>query len=134
MDKDVKNKLDSYPEHIKPCIEQLRQLVFSVAMEDNIGEIDECLKWGELSYISKVGSTLRIDWKSNSPEQYKMYFHCQTKLVETFKELYPIQFNFDKNRAIVFKTGDEIAVAELSHCISMTLRYHQIKHLPLLGA
>ena len=75
-----------------------------------------------------------MDWKKSKSEQYALYFHCQTKLVETFKELYRDKFEFEGNRAIVFKENDEIPTDELKHCISLTLTYHRIKHLPMLGA
>jgi len=81
----------------------LRQLILDTAAElDAVGAVEETLKWGEPSYITKSGSTIRIDWKRSNPKQYAMYFHCKTKLVDTFKELYRDQFKFEGNRAIVF--------------------------------
>ena len=58
-------------------------------------------EWGEPSYLVKGGSTIRMDWKKANPEQYAMYFHCKTKLVDTFKELYQDVFKFEGNRAII---------------------------------
>ena len=37
------------------------------------------------------------------------------------------------NRAIVFDETDELPVDELKYCILLALRYHRVKHLPLLG-
>jgi hypothetical protein len=62
-----------------------------------------------------------------------MYVHCQTKLVDTFKELYRDVFKFEGNRAIVFDEDDEIPVDELKHCIFLSLTYHSRKNLPMLG-
>jgi hypothetical protein len=124
----------SYPEHIHHQLMFLRQLVLDTATEnDEVGELEETLKWGEPSYLAKSGSTIRMDWKNSSPEQYALYFHCKTKLVDTFKEIYGDQLKFDGNRAIVFQHDDEIPVDELKHCIYLSLTYHQRKHLPLLG-
>jgi hypothetical protein len=100
---------------------------------DGVGPVEETLKWGEPSYITKSGSTIRIDWKKPSPHQYAMYFNCNTRLVETFKELYSDTFNYEGNRAIVFDEDDEIPIDELKQCISASLTYHARKHLPLLG-
>ena len=75
-----------------------------------------------------------MDWKEATPEQYYLYFHCQTKLIETFKTLYPAEFHFEGNRAMVFQQSDKIDIEPLKHCISMALDYHRIKHLPMLGA
>lgn len=52
-----------------------------------------------------------------------MYFHCQTTLVDTFKEIYHAQFEFSGTRSIIFSVGNPVPVDELSHCISMALTY-----------
>ena len=62
-----------------------------------------------------------------------MCFHCRTKLLDTFKELYGDKFKYDGNRAIVFNEDDEIATNELKHCISLSLTYHRRKNRPMLG-
>lgn len=95
---------------------------------------EETLKWGEPSYLVKDGSTVRLGWKTSSPDHYAMYFNCNTKLVDTFKELYANLFAFDGNRAIIFHKKDKIAEKPLKHCVKLSLRYHKLKHLPLLGA
>jgi len=91
------------------------------------------LKWGEPSYLVKKGSTLRMDWKSQSPGQYAMYFQCTSKLVPAFKLVYGNLFNYEGNRAIVFKMEEKLPKAALKKCIQATLTYHRIKHLPMLG-
>ncbi len=96
--------------------------------------MEETLKWGEPSYLTKGGSTIRMDWKQKSPHQYALYFNCNTSLVETFKSLYRGFFTFEGNRAIVFCETDELPVDALKHCVSLALRYHRLKHQPLLGA
>jgi len=40
-------------------------------------------------------------WKASKPNQYALYFHCKTTLVDTFKELYSDVLTFEGNRAIV---------------------------------
>ncbi|QPJ61010.1 MAG: DUF1801 domain-containing protein [Candidatus Nitronauta litoralis] len=131
----VYQKFKSYPEPFQSKLLFLRQLVFDTVQEaEGIENLEETLKWGEPSYISNSGSTLRMDYKKSKPNQYALYFHCQTKLVDTFKELYCDKFNFEGNRAIIFNEDDEIPIKEIKHCIAMTLTYHRIKHLPLLGA
>jgi hypothetical protein len=113
----------------------LRELVIQTAREiEDLEILEETLKWGEPSYITKNGSTIRMDWKESKPDEYAMYFHCQTKLFDTFRELYRDQFKFEGNRALVFKCDENVAVNELRHCISIALNYHKVKHLPLLGA
>ena len=72
--------------------------------------------------------------KAKSPNHISVYFNCRTVLVETFKELYMDTFSFVGNREIILPLSKPIPMQELKHCISMSLRYHSIKHLPLLGA
>ncbi len=53
-----------------------------------------------------------------------MYFHCQTDLVATFRELYPDEFRYDGNRCILFKAADAIPEQPLRHCLALALTYH----------
>jgi len=123
-----------YPQRMRQNLLLLRQLILDTASEtEGVGVVEETLKWGEPSYVSKGGSTVRVDWKEKPPHQYAMYFHCKTKLVDTFKELYRDKFKFEGNRAIVFNEDDEIPLEELKHCIALSLTYHSRKHLPMLG-
>ena len=131
----VDQKLKTYPLNIQEKLCYLRQLILETASEiEELDTLEETLKWGEPSYLVKKGSTIRIDWKSATPKQYAIYFKCTSKLVDTFKILYPKHFKFEKTRAILFSLEEEIPVKELKHCIQLALQYHKIKHLPLLGA
>lgn len=119
---------DAYPKEIKPKLMFLRQLIFDVASRtDEVGELEETLKWGQPSYLTaqtKSGSLVRIDQIKNQEGKYAMYFHCQTTLVDTFKEMYRGQFEFGGNRSIIFSTKNTVPVNELRQCISMALTYH----------
>ncbi len=131
----VTAKFEEYPFHIKEKLTNLRRIILETAHSiPIIEELEETLKWGEPSYLTKKGSTIRIDWKPSKPKQYAMYFQCTSKLVSTFQVIYRDTFCFEGNRALIFALEDEIPEQQLSHCISMALTYHLIKHLPLLGA
>ena len=113
----------------------LRKLIIQAAIESNeLDELTETLKWGEPSYLTKVGSTVRLGWKKATPAQYMMYFHCKTKLIDTFKELYGDTFRYEGNRAILFQCNDQIPEKALVHCVLLSLTYKEIKDLPMLGA
>lgn len=134
MNNEIREKFNSYPHEARAKLLALRKLIFEVASElEGIGELQETLKWGEPSYISKIGSTIRIGWKESNPSQYAMYFHCQTKLVDTFRELYREDLHFEGNRAIIFKLNAQVPKCILKQCISLALSDHRVKHLPLLG-
>jgi len=134
MNSNVQQKFESYPKNVAILLSNIRDLIFSVAKQDGIDNIEETLKWGEPSYISTIGSAIRFDWKPKTPEHYFVYFNCKTSLIETVKELYGDTFVYDGNRAIVFKCDQQVPLPELAHCISLALRYKKIKHLTLLGA
>lgn len=130
----VTARIATYPEMAQRRLHKLRQWLLEVAGEHELGAVTESLKWGEPSFQVKSGSTVRIDWKPSDPDHYFVYFHCQSRLVETFRELYGDRFTFEGNRAIVFGLYDDIPEDALKHCFLLACRYHKIKHLPLLGA
>ena len=131
---EVAEVFNNYPKHMRQKLMLLRQLILETASQnDGVGPLEETLKWGEPSYVTKSGSTIRMDWKSSKPDQYALYFNCKTKLVDTFKELYGNKLKLEGNRAIVFHQNDEIPVDEVRYCIFLSLTYHSRKHLPLLG-
>ncbi len=133
MEKVIKDKFDSYPEAAKNYLMAIRALIFAVGKKEKVGTITEALKWGQLSYACRLGSPIRIDWSPKAPDNVSLYFHCQTTLVDTFRELYKDSLNFVGNREIVISLSAPIPVEQLSVCISLALRYHRIKQLPLLG-
>ena len=81
----------AYPKPVKAKLLALRRLIFDTAKTTSgVGALEEALKWGQPSYLtseSKSGSTIRIDQVKAEAGQYAVYFHCQTDLVETFREL-----------------------------------------------
>ena len=134
VDPRVRTVFNQYPDNVKGHMLYLRILVLETAAEiEDLAYLEETLKWGEPSYLTKYGSTLRIDWKEKKPDQYAMYFKCTSKLIPTFKKLYPATFNYETTRAIVFKLDEPIPEKELKQCIRVTLTYHKVKHLPFLG-
>lgn len=128
MEKTVKQKFNSYPDHIKPKMESLRSLIYEVANgTDGTGELEETLKWGEPAYLTsetKSGTTIRIDWKSKNPDQIGMYVSCNTTLVDSYRRIFGSDLQFEGNRAIVFPVEEPIPKKPLMLCIRMALRYH----------
>lgn len=130
----VESVFGKYPDMVREKIINLRRLIIEAAKElEEITAIEETLKWGEPSYLTKQGSTIRIDWKEKRPDQYAIYFKCTSKLVPTFKMVYNNLFEFEGNRAIVFQMEDQLPETELKNCIKAALAYHKVKQLPMLG-
>jgi len=110
---------------------ELRDIIYQVAATtEGVGTLGEALRWQQPSYLTPEtgsGSTIRIDAVKGQPDRYAMYFHCQTGLVDHFKQIYPNTFKYEGNRAIIFDVANELPQAELRHCVSLALTYHQRK-------
>lgn len=120
-----------YPPKLRPTMKKLCKMARQVAKSNpDVGELVETLKWGQPSFLPKkpkIGTTVRMDVVSEDPARVALYFHCQTSLVETFRELYPDTLHFEGNRAIVLDATKPLPEPELRHCIEMALTYHKAK-------
>jgi len=118
----------SYPKPINAKLLALRRLIFDTAkMTEGVGRLEETLKWGQPSYLTpetKSGSTIRIDQIKSAGNQYAIYFHCQTDLVETFRELYPSEFSYEGKRCILLDAAEKLPEPALRHCVALALTYH----------
>lgn len=131
---EVDEVFSGYPDAVRDKMTALRKLVIETAEEtEGIEELEETLKWGEPSFVTKIGSTLRMDWKEKSPDHYALYFQCTSRLVNTFRIVFEDEFRYEGNRSIVFDLNQKIPVLELKECIKASLRYHKVKHLMTLG-
>lgn len=130
----AKNFLDKYPKSIFEKLYAIRELVIESAEEiEEIDQLEETLKWGELSFISKIGSTIRMDWKEKTPNQYAIYFQCTSRLVDTFRLVFDDKLQFEGKRAIIFNLNQEVPKEIVKQCIKAALCYHKVKHLETLG-
>jgi hypothetical protein len=123
----VEAVFNAYPKPVKARLLALRRLILDTAKTTKgVGSLQETLKWGQPSYLTaqtKSGSTIRIDQVKPEPGQYAVYFHCQTNLVETFRELYP-ELRYGGNRSILLDVQDKLPEAALRHCVALALTYH----------
>jgi len=134
MKPEIQAKFASYPQHAQQQLERVRELILAIAAEHTLGGVEETLKWNEASFSVKGGSPIRIDWKAKQPNAIKVFFHCQTRLVATFREIYRDAFVYEDNRAVVIPLDADIEQTPLRHCLLLALQYQSLKHLPLLGA
>ena len=118
----------AYPKPLRARLLALRRLILDVARTtEGVGALEETLKWGQPSYLTtatKSGSTIRIDQVKSPANHYAVFFHCQTDLVETFRELYPTELSYGGNRSILLNPEDDIPEAALRHCVALALTYH----------
>jgi hypothetical protein len=127
QNKAVAERFAAYPHHVRPKMLALRELVIKTAASTpSAGEVEETLKWGEPAYVTKnkAGSTVRMDWKAKNPTAYALYFNCQTSLVENFRKMFPNDFRFEGNRALVFELDQKLPKDSLAFCVAASLTYH----------
>ena len=121
----------AYPPVIRTRLRFLRGLIFDVAdRTKGVGAIEETVRWGQPSYLttqSKSGSLIRIDRVTERDGTYAMYFHCQTTLVDTFRERFPDRFEYGGNRSILFRASQPVPVDALRECIVLALTYRRDK-------
>ena len=120
---------DTYPAEMADRLLILRQLILDTADAIGITDMEETLKWGEPSYVTKKGSTVRIAWKPAHPDQYSIFFKCTADLAPAFKARYPDTFTYGGNRSIDFAIHDKVPTDALTRCIAMALTYHLNKKL-----
>jgi len=130
-DADVQAIFDTYPENTREQLFNLRQMIYEVAQQtDGVGELEETLKWGQISYLTpatKSGTTIRIDAIRDQPQQIAIYVNCKTTLVDTYSSLYSDLLDFEGNRCVKFDMNDDLSKDAIKHCIELTLTYHKSK-------
>jgi len=128
--RDVEKAFSAYPKKIRDKLLVLRGLIFQIAGEsDEIGEIEETLKWGNPSYLThapKSGTTIRLSEVRAGSGKCAISVHCQTSLVSEFRDMYP-ELEFDGNRSVIFAVNTELPLETATHFISLALRYHHRK-------
>ena len=79
---EFKDALANYPEKVQNKMLDLRQLILETATEiEKVTVLHESLKWGEPSFNTPFGSTLRMDWKAKNSDVYALYFQCSFGVV-----------------------------------------------------
>lgn len=116
------------PEATRSQLLAIRALIYAVAGNtEGVGPITETLKWGEPAYLTEAtrsGSTIRLSWNKDASDDCAVLFHCRTTLVETFRQRFPEDFRYQKNRAILLSSAAPLPVA-LTECLELALTYHQ---------
>ena len=121
----VEAAFDAFPEPARSNLLDLRNLIFEIAAETpGVGAIKETLKWGQPAYLTpetKSGTTIRLGVPKTGGAA--IYTHCQTTVMSDFRALFPGEFTFDGNRAVLFDTAAD--AEKLRLLIRHALTYHR---------
>jgi len=126
---------DAYPKPLKAKLLALRRLIFD-NRKDHQGRRRAAgnPEMGPAPAIShrrqKAAARSGSTQVNRLPTNTRLYFHCQTDLVETFRELYPRELSYGGNRSILLNAQDEMPEAALRHCVALALTYHLNKRKP----
>lgn len=130
MSEEVTQVFATYSPRVRDSLLLIRQWIVELAQADEqIGQVKECLKWNEVSYLtvaSNSGTTLRLTEIGGEHHDFALLVHCQTRLISEFKTLYP-QLNYAKNRAVIFSANQPLPEAMIKHFIVLALTYHRWK-------
>ena len=115
----------AYPAGIKAKLLALRRITLDVAAKMDVA-LEETLRWGQPAYVSKSGSTIRVDRLKGDASRVAMFFICHTDLIASFRELYP-ELSYEGNRAILLDVRGRLPEDALRHCVSLALTYRSRK-------
>jgi hypothetical protein len=124
----VADVLDRYPTEVRAKLLALRAVVLSVADEENVGPVEETLKWGQPSYLCASGTTIRIDRDETHGGDIALYVNCKSSLVSEWRERFT-EFTFGGDRSLHLGLEDDIDDPRLKMCIADALTYRRRKHV-----
>ncbi len=124
QDAKVAARFTEYDDAMREKLLALRSLIFEVAAaNDEVGRIEETLKWNEPAYLNPAGTTIRLNAHKGGDSDYAFYVHCQTDLVDRYRQLYGDRLRFDGNRGVIFASGEPLPSEAVKHCLAMALTY-----------
>lgn len=125
QDDAVRAAFDAFPEPERAGLLQLRELILSIGAEDpKVPSVTEGLRWGEPAYLTpaRVGSTIRLGMPKAGG--FAIYANCNSTIISDFAEAYPDWDIIEGNRAVVFKSADDIDPVRHGALIRAALTYH----------
>ncbi|MHA6299344.1 DUF1801 domain-containing protein [Devosia sp. CAU 1758] len=114
----------------------VRDLIFVVATEEDVGPLTETLKWGEPAYLteaSKAGSTIRLGVTKGASGRCAVFFNCNTTLVSGFRARFSDDFSFEGDRALILPGQGQWSRNALAMCLAEALTYHRAKSTSRAG-
>ncbi len=123
---DTLNVLESMPSIATGALMRMREIILDVGETDVVGGVEETLKWNQPAYLprkAKVGTTIRLGFDEKN-DRCVLYGHCQSTLIDQWRDRYADTFEFVGNRALTFSVHEPIPEDEFSDCVWLALTYH----------
>ena len=123
---EIQTAYDAFPPAVKSGTMALRTLIYETAKGiSGLAAPTECLRWGQPSYITPIGSTLRIGIPKSGG--FALYAHCQSTIISQFAQGFGADFQIEGNRAVLFQSKDDIQPEKLRLMIEHALTYKRKK-------
>lgn len=123
----VTEKIATWSPEAQDFAQRLRALILTTAEETETGPLTETLKWGEPAFLTeatKSGTTIRLGYKPDSDPPGRIYVHCGTTLVDSYRAEFANDLTFEGNRAVCLP-ADLRPLGPIRACIAMALTYHR---------
>jgi len=95
MTPDIRATFDAIPPAPRDVLLQARALILDCAT----GAVDECLRWGQVSYLAPKGTALRLGLTKGG--QPAIFAHCQSRVISDFAAQFGSEFEIEGNRAVL---------------------------------
>ncbi len=125
---DIAAKFNACPAAARRALMSIRGWVFELAGEiDGVGPVTESLKWGEPAWRPRSGSgtTIRADWKPDTPDQVMIFFDCKTDLIDRTRALLSPDIKTEGNRAIILPLDQPLPEHAIKTALGWALTYHR---------
>jgi len=121
---EIRKVMSNQSQHLQALEQIIRDVADHLAERGTFNELTVTTKWGQQAFLPdrpRVGTTVRID--DVGEEQIGLFVHCQTNLVENWREMFP-HLHFDGNRAILFDVKQRLPEEAVRVCVEQALTYH----------
>ena len=123
---EIQAAYDALPPSERSGAMALRALIYETAKGiSDLPAPTECLRWGQPSYITPIGSTLRIGIPKSGG--FALYAHCQSTIISQFAQGFGADFKIEGNRAVLFQSKNDIQPEKLRLMIAHALTYKRKK-------
>ena len=123
---EIQAAYDAFPPEVQSGAMALRALIYETAKGiSGLPAPTECLRWGQPSYITPIGSALRIGIPKSGG--FALYAHCQSTIISQFAQGFGADFQIEGNRAVLFQSQDDIQPEKLRLMIGHALTYKRKK-------
>ena len=100
----------------------MRNLILQTADSlPEIGPVEEALRWGQPSYISRKGTPLRLGVPKSA--RFGLFVHCQSRVIPNYLEHYPAWDRVEGTRALLFDHPNQIEPLRHGWLIRHALTY-----------